>query len=135
MYRNSILNINMTRNTYKLQYYRLDQVKETSASNEMYNNIGRNCEKQLPQVVDITTLVTDMKILCTVDQDVFHCQIFLTRYTDWRVIHPQPPSTYVLYTCRCDLIVVGREQAVENKRSLRRSLFYSDAHPNVGRTE
>ena len=39
--------------------------------------------KQFCQVVDINTLVSDMKILCTVDQDVFHCQIFLTRDTDW----------------------------------------------------
>ena len=36
----------------------------------MYNYIGRNCEKQFSQVVDIKTLVPDMKILCTVDQDV-----------------------------------------------------------------
>ena len=31
--------------------------------------------KQFSQVVDIKTRVSDMKILCTVDQDVFHCQI------------------------------------------------------------
>ena len=49
-----------------------------------------------------------MKILCTVDQDVFHCQIFLTR--DRLVGPPQPVSTCVLY--KCDLIVVCREQAV-----------------------
>ena len=47
----------------------------------MYNYIGRNCEKQFSQVVDIKTLVSDIKILCTVDQDVFHRQILLTRDT------------------------------------------------------
>ena len=29
---------------------------------------------QFSQVVDIKTLVSDMKILCTVDQEVFHHQ-------------------------------------------------------------
>ena len=42
--------------------------------------------KKFSQVVDIKTLVSDMKILCTVDQDVFHCQILLTRDTDWWVL-------------------------------------------------
>ena len=49
--------------------------------NKLYDYIGRNCAKQFSQVVDIKTSVSDMKILCTVDQDVFHCQIFLTRDT------------------------------------------------------
>ena len=48
--------------------------------------------KQFSQVVDIKTWVSDMKILCTVDQDVFHCQIFLTRDTDWWVL---PASKYL----------------------------------------
>ena len=39
--------------------------------------------EQFSQVVDIKTSVSDMKILCTVDQDVFHCQMLLTRDTDW----------------------------------------------------
>ena len=44
-----------------------------------------------------------MKILCTVDQDVFHCQIVLTRDTDWRVIPiPQPARTCVSYTDACN---------------------------------
>ena len=52
--------------------------------------------KQFSQVVDIKTLVSDMKILCTVDQDVFHCQILLTQ-------------RYRLGTCvlhKYDLIVI-----------------------------
>ena len=36
-----------------------------------------------------------MEILCTVDQDVFHCQIFLTRDTDWWVL----PSQQVPVCC------------------------------------
>ena len=44
---------------------------------------------QFSQVVDIKTLVSDMKILCTVDQEVFHHQIFLTRDTEWWVLPSQ----------------------------------------------
>ena len=51
--------------------------------------------KQISQVVDIKTRVSDMKILCTVNQDVFHCQIFLTRDTDWWVL----PSQQVPVCC------------------------------------
>ena len=69
----------------------------------------RNCEKQFSQVVDMKTLVSDIKILCTVDQDVFHHQILLTQHTQM-VGPPQPVSTCVLY--KCDLIVVCRELAV-----------------------
>ena len=36
-----------------------------------------------PKLLTSKTSVSDMKILCTVDQDVFHCQIILTRDTDW----------------------------------------------------
>ena len=43
--------------------------------------IGRNCVKQFSQVVDIKTL----EILCTVDQDIFHCK----RDTNWRVLPNQ----------------------------------------------
>ena len=70
----NIYNIEKTRHII-IQIIWLDQIKETSPSNKMYNYIGRNCEKQFSQVVDIKTLVLGMKILCTVDQDVFHCQI------------------------------------------------------------
>ena len=65
--------------------------------------------KQFSRVVDIKTLVSDIKLLCTVDQDVFHRQILLTRDTVM-VGPPQPVSTCVLY--KYDLIVVCREQAV-----------------------
>ena len=45
--------------------------------------------EQFSQVADIKTSVSDMNILRTVDQDVFHCQIFLTRDTDWWVLPSQ----------------------------------------------
>ena len=71
----NIYNIKKTRNIM-IQIIWPDQIKETSPSNKIYNYIRRNCENQFSQVVDIKTLVSDIKILCTVDQDVFHCQIF-----------------------------------------------------------
>ena len=41
--------------------------------------------KQFSQGTDIKTLVSDIKILCTLDQE-FHCEIFLPR--DRQVGHP-----------------------------------------------
>ena len=54
--------------------YRLDQIKEASYLHKtyyIYTYIGRNCMQQFSRGLDIQTLVSDIKILCTVDQDVF----------------------------------------------------------------
>ena len=54
-----------------------------------------------------------MKILCTVDQDVFHCQIFLTRYTDLLFYSNLTAHRHNYgHSVPRDLIVVCREQAV-----------------------